>query len=137
MFLRQGDAFVRRRIASKLVRHSTALASTCALLGTLGAATPAAHAWAWDPNVQVIATTYSCGISATSGWAWFSADDGESGWATRGNSGTIVFNLHRVPGWGASTLVTIKWGVANCSQVRYRVITRPGYGNQQWLGNLG
>jgi hypothetical protein len=98
---------------------------------------PPAQAWSWDPHVQVIATTYSCGISTTTGWAWYQADTGESGWARKGNSGTITFDLYRVPGYGAATLVTIKWGVANCQAARYKVIQRPAYGTQVWLGNLG
>jgi hypothetical protein len=98
---------------------------------------PAAQAWSWSSHVQVIATTYSCGISATNGWAWYQTDNGESGWGIKGNSGTITINLYRVPGYGASSLLTIKWGAGSCSTARYRVISRPAYGSQVWLGNLG
>jgi hypothetical protein len=106
-------------------------------IGFTGLNAPPASAYAWDPHVLVIGSVSSCGPSASSGWGWFQADDGESGWMRWGPGSTFSFDLYRVPGWGGSTLVTIKWGVSTCSAVRYRVISRPAYGNIAGLGYLG
>ena len=66
---------------------------------------------------------------------WYRTDAGESGWATKWGGNGFTINLHKVSTSGS--LVTSKWGVANCQQVRYFVVSRPLYGDNAAVGNLG
>jgi hypothetical protein len=77
-----------------------------------------AQAWPWSPSVTLngrIGCTYA--TSNTVGWAWVSASDGESGWASLGSGGmtrSYSFAFSRVP---TSTMsVTVKWGCTTDGQ---------------------
>ena len=93
------------------------------LVATLAgfAATPQkADAYAWDSHVRLqgrIGCTYAA--SNTVKWAWVSASNGESGWASLGSGGMTrgySFQFNRVP---TSTMsVTVTWGCSIDGQHR-------------------
>jgi hypothetical protein len=117
----------RRRI---LVAGGLVAASA---VGTIATAQQAS-AWPWDPNVNVVGSTSTC-VPNGGGWMWYQTPDGDSGWASLWGGNGFTLPLHRVPTSGS--IVTLKWGHANCSQVRYFVVSRPAYGNNAAVGNLG
>lgn len=120
---------VTRRLAAALLLLSSVT------LPMVTRAEPAA-AWPWSSHVKVWGTASSCGPSSSNGWGWYRTDQGEQGWVNFYNgSGSFTFSLNRVPTSG--TVVTLKWGVANCSKARYFVVSRPSWGDSASVGHLG
>src|SRR4051794_5176486 len=83
-----------------------------ASIAGVGAST--AQAWPLDPHVILNGSITCPGLySDNVQWAWVSASDGESGWASLGSAGRTrgySFNLWRVPYGQPGTYVTINVG---------------------------
>lgn len=102
--------------------------SMAALVGsmfTVGRSAEQADAWAWDPHVAVTGrATCSPMIGSKVSWMWWSASNGEQGWATLydapANTRRYRFDLYRVPTNGVT--VTVKWGCSGMGE------TKAGFG---------
>lgn len=120
-----------KKIKSRL---AAVLLAVCATVGIGVAAAPAASAWPWDPKVNVLGSTSTC-VPNGPGWMWYQTSDGDRGWAILWGGNGFTLPLRHVSTSGS--IVTLKWGIANCTQVRYFVVSRPGYGNNAAVGNRG
>jgi hypothetical protein len=119
-----------RRIAQA---GAAGLASLAAALTFTATAQPAA-AYPWDTHVTVVGSTRTC-VPNGGGWMWYQGDSGDRNWAHLSYGTSFTFTLSHVPTDGE--LIRLSWGVANCSQVRYFVVSRPIYGNNDVVGNVG
>lgn len=96
-------------------------------------ASPAA-AYPWDPHVVVVGSTSTC-VPNGGGWMWYDTSDGDHGWGQLAYGTMFTLPLSHVSTSGS--IITLKWGVGNCTQKRYFVVHRPAYGNNAAVGNLG
>lgn len=118
--------FWKKRALRALAAAALGVAALTATTGT------AASAWWWDPHVRVWFNVSDC---AGNPWGWYSTNR-ESGWISWNNGYQGYFDLYRVDSSGSVT--TIKWGIpGRTCDVRYRNITRPGYGTTVALGWIG
>lgn len=109
------------------------LATIAAPLAVTATAAPAS-AYPWDPHVTVVGSTRTC-VPNGGGWMWYQGDSGDRGWAQFSYGNVFTLPLSHVPSSGE--LIRLSWGVANCSQVRYFVISRPSFSNNAAIGNVG
>jgi hypothetical protein len=101
---------------------------------TAGVLVPRSEAWWWDPHVTLNGTI-SCPWTLLGDrvqWAWVSASDGESGWASLGapgkNSAPYKFNFSKVPSGGMTVTVTVGCSAVGQRQANFGV-KRPAVGN--------